>query len=148
MLKPLVSVLTAAALLGLGACADLQPGGNTAGGQPRPAFKDTTLGMATVSSLIIALELKRQQTQETLKEQKTPQAIAKYQSRLTALDALKGNMVSYSAGNLSLGDRISLVNASADLAKAKLPEYTDIIGMLSTVSQVLVTAQGQARTAP
>lgn len=147
MLKPLVSVLTAAVLLSLGACADLQPGGSTAGGQPRPAFKDTTLGMATVSSLIIALELKRQQTQETLKEQKTPQTIAKYQSRLTALDALKGNMVSYSAGNLSLGDRISLVNASADLVKAKLPDYTDLISTLSTLGQVLVTAQSQAKAA-
>lgn len=124
-------------------CNTLMPtGGN---GQPRPAFKDTVPGMVTVSSLLVALELKRQKTQETLKEQKTSGGIAKYQARLTALDALKGNMVSYSSGTMSLGDRISLVNASSDLAKARLPEYTDIINMLGTLGQVLITTQAQMK---
>lgn len=115
--------------------------------QPRPAFKDTNLGMATVASLIVTMEVKRQQTQDTLKKQTTPNGIAKYQARLTAMDSVKNNLVSYSSGQLSLGDKISLVNATSDIVKTKLPEYTDVISTLSTLSQVLITAQQQAAQA-
>ena len=120
---------------------------NNATGQPRPAFKDTTIGLATVTSLIVAMEVKRQKTQETLKKQTTPDGIAKYQARLTAMDSVKNNLVSYSSGQLSLGDKISLINATSDLVRTKLPEYGDIISTLSTLGQVLMTAQHQAMQA-
>ena len=129
------------------ACMQMPVDNNTAGSQPRPAFKDTTIGIATVTSLIVAMEVKRQKTQETLKRQTTPDGISKYQARLTAMDSVKNNLVSYSSGQLSLGDKISLVNATSDLVRTKLPEYGDIISTLSTLSQVLITAQQQAMQA-
>lgn len=141
-MKAVIALTVSAGLLSACQMMNTAPG---AGGAPRPAFKDTVAGMATVSSLLVVLELKRQKTQETLKAQRTSDSIAKYQARLTALDAIKGNMVSYSSGTLSLGDRISLVNASSDLAKSKLPEHTDIINMLSTLGQVLMTTQAQMK---
>lgn len=143
MLKPALSLLTAAALLAGCAQMNLAP---VAGGQPRPAFKDTVAGMATVSALLVTLEIKRQQTQDTLKAQTNPQGISKYQSRLTALDAIKSNMASYANGNLSVGDRIALVNASADIAKTKLPDYKDVINTLSSLGQVLLTTQAQMKS--
>lgn len=142
MLKTGISLLTAAALLA--GCSQLAVG-PAASGQPRPAFKDTVAGMATVSALLVTLEIKRQQTQETLKAQSNPQGISKYQSRLTALDAIKSNMASYANGSLSVGDRIALVNASADIAKTRLPDYKDIINTLSTLGQVLMTTQAQMK---
>lgn len=123
------------------------PANNAANGQPRPAFKDSTIGMATVTGLIVAMEVKRQKTQESLRKQTTPDGISKYQARLTAMDSVKNNLVSYSSGQLSLGDKISLVNATSDLVRTKLPEYGDIISTLSTLSQVLMTAQHQAMQA-
>jgi hypothetical protein len=141
-MKAVIALTVSAGLLSACQMMNTAP---AAGGAPRPAFKDTVAGMATVSSLLVVLELKRQKTQETLKAQRTSDSIAKYQARLTALDAIKGNMVSYSSGTLSLGDRISLVNASSDLAKSKLPEHTDIINMLSTLGQVLMTTQAQMK---
>ncbi|MCB1658233.1 MAG: hypothetical protein KDI39_08410 [Pseudomonadales bacterium] len=113
-------------------------------GQPRPAFKDSAIGVATVTSLIVAMEVKRQKTQETLRRQTNPNGIAKYQARLTAMDSVKNNLVSYSSGQLSLGDKISLISATTDLVRTKLPEYGDILTTLSTLGQVLVTAQQQA----
>ena len=77
---------------------------NTAGSQPRPAFKDTTIGMATVTGLIVAMEVKRQKTQESLRKQTTPDGISKYQARLTAMDSVKNNLLSYSSGQLSPND--------------------------------------------
>ena len=144
MLKQSLVTALAVSLLSLSACDMMMP---ATGGQPRPAFKDTVAGMATVSSLIVVLELKRQQTQETLQAQKDPQSIARIQSRLTALDAIKSNMVSYSTGEVSLGDRIALVNASSDIAKSKLPDYKDVISTLSTLGQVLMTTQAQMKAA-
>lgn len=117
-------------------------------GQPaRPQFKDTVAGMATVTSLMVLMDIKRQKTQETLKAQTNSQNIAKYQSRLTAIDAVKGNLVNYASGQLSLGDKISLVNATSDIVKSKLPDYGDIIATLSTLAQVLMTTQQQAQSA-
>lgn len=125
------------------ACVQM-PANNTTSSQPRPAFKDSTIGMATVTSLIVAMEVKRQKTLESLRKQTTPDGISKYQARLTAMDSVKNNLLSYSSGQLSLGDKISLVNATSDLVRTKLPEYGDIISTLSTLSQVLITAQQQA----
>lgn len=117
-------------------------------GQPaKPQFKDTIAGMATVTSLMVLMDVKRQKTQETLKAQTNGQNIAKYQSRLTAIDAVKGNLVNYASGQLSLGDKISLVNATSDIVKSKLPDYGDIIATLSTLAQVLMTTQQQAQSA-
>ena len=129
------------------ACMQMPVDNNTAGSQPRPAFKDSTIGMATVTGLIVAMEVKRQKTQESLRKQTTPDGISKYQARLTAMDSVKNNLLSYSSGQLSLGDKISLVNATSDLVRTKLPEYGDIISTLSTLSQVLITAQQQAMQA-
>ena len=114
---------------------------------PRPAFKDTTLGMATVTGLIVAMEIKRQQTQETLKKQNNSAGISKYQARLTAMDAVKNNLASYATGQLSLGDKLSLINATPDIVRTKLPEHGDILNTLSTLGQVLMTAQQQAAQA-
>lgn len=146
-MKKLVTALLCTAMIA--GCAQMPGGANTsAGGQPgRPAFKDTAVGLATVSSLIILMEVKRQKTQDTLKAQTSPQGIAKYQSRLTAIDAVKNNLVSYSSGSMSLGDKLSLVNATGDLVKTKLPDYGDVISTLSTLSQVLLTAMHQAQAA-
>ena len=47
-------------------------------------------------------------------------------------------------GQLSLGDKISLINATTDLVRTKLPEHDDILTTLSTLGQVLITAQQQA----
>ncbi len=117
-------------------------------GQPtRPQFKDSVAGMATVTSLMVLMDVKRQQTQNTLKAQSNSQGIAKYQSRLTAIDAVKGNLVNYASGQLSLGDRISLVNATSDIVKSRLPDYGDIIATLSSLTQVLMTVQQQTQTA-
>lgn len=138
----LIPMLLSASLLSACGALNMAP---ASGGAPRPAFKDTVAGMATVSSLMVALELKRQRTQETLKTQKSADGISKYQTRLTALDSIKGNLVNYSTGQLSLGDRISLVTASTDIAKSKLPDYTDIINMLGTLGQVLLTTQAQMK---
>ena len=91
--------------------------------------------------------LNAKKTQETLKAQTNGQNIAKYQSRLTAIDAVKGNLVNYASGQLSLGDKISLVNATSDIVKSKLPDYGDIIATLSTLAQVLMTTQQQAQSA-
>ncbi len=118
-----------------------------AGQAARPSFRDSAVGLATVSSLIILMDVKRQSTQATLQAQNNPQSIAKYQSRLTAIDAVKSNLVSYASGQMSLGDKISLVNATSDLVKSRLPDYGDVIATLSTLSQVLITAQSQARAA-
>ena len=118
-----------------------------AGQAPRPQFKDTVVGMATVTSLIVAMEVKRQKTQETLRRQTNPAGIAKYQARLTAMDAVKGNLASYASGQLSLGDKISLINATSDIVKSKLPDYGDIITTLSTLTQVLMTTQQQVQSA-
>lgn len=118
-----------------------------AGQAPRPQFKDTVAGMATVTSLMVLMDVKRQQTQSTLKVQNNSQNIAKYQSRLTAIDAVKGNLVNYASGQLSLGDKISLVNATSDIVKIKLPDYSDIIATLSTLTQVLMTTQQQVQSA-
>ena len=118
-----------------------------AGQAPRPQFKDTVVGMATVTSLIVAMEVKRQKTQETLRRQTNSAGIAKYQARLTAMDAVKGNLASYASGQLSLGDKISLINATSDIVKSKLPDYGDIIATLSTLAQVLMTTQQQAQSA-
>lgn len=126
------------------ACMQMPANNTTANGQARPTFKDTTIGMATVTGLIVAMEVKRQKTQDSLRKQTTPNGISKYQARLTAMDSVKNNLVSYSSGQLSLGDKISLVNATSDLVRTKLPEYGDIISTLSTLSQVLITAQQQA----
>lgn len=126
------------------ACMQMPANNTAANGQARPAFKDTTIGMATVTGLIVAMEVKRQKTQDSLRKQTTPNGISKYQARLTAMDSVKNNLVSYSSGQLSLGDKISLVNATSDLVRTKLPEYGDIISTLSTLSQVLITAQQQA----
>ena len=117
-----------------------------AGQAPRPQFKDTVAGMATVTSLMVLMDVKRQQTQNTLKAQNNSQSIAKYQSRLTAIDAVKGNLVNYASGQLSLGDKISLVNATSDIVKTKLPDYGDIIATLSTLTQVLMTTQQQVQS--
>ena len=103
--------------------------------------------MATVTSLIVAMEVKRQKTQETLRRQTNPAGIAKYQARLTAMDAVKGNLASYASGQLSLGDKISLINATSDIVKSKLPDYGDIITTLSTLTQVLMTTQQQVQSA-
>ena len=100
--------------------------------------------MATVTSLIVAMEVKRQKTQEILRRQTNSAGIAKYQARLTAMDAVKGNLASYASGQLSLGDKISLINATTDLVRTKLPEHDDILTTLSTLGQVLITAQQQA----
>jgi hypothetical protein len=118
-----------------------------AGQAPRPQFKDTVVGMATVTSLIVAMEVKRQKTQETLRRQTNSAGIAKYQARLTAMDAVKGNLASYASGQLSLGDKISLINATSDIVKSKLPDYGDIITTLSTLTQVLMTTQQQVQSA-
>jgi hypothetical protein len=118
-----------------------------AGQAPRPQFKETVVGMATVTSLIVAMEVKRQKTQETLRRQTNPAGIAKYQARLTAMDAVKGNLASYASGQLSLGDKISLINATSDIVKSKLPDYGDIITTLSTLTQVLMTTQQQVQSA-
>ncbi|HNJ85958.1 MAG TPA: hypothetical protein PKU92_05195, partial [Agitococcus sp.] len=48
------------------------PSNSNMNGQPRPAFKDTTIGMATVTGLIVAMEVKRQKTQDSLRKQTTP----------------------------------------------------------------------------
>lgn len=145
MKKSLIALLCITMIAG---CAQMSGGqSSAASGQPRPAFKDSAVGLATVSSLIILMEVKRQKTQETLKAQNNPQGIAKYQSRLTAIDAVKNNLASYSAGAMSLGDKLSLVNATSDLVKTKLPDYGDVIATLSTLSQVLLTAQHQAQAA-
>jgi len=119
----------------------------TNNGQPRPAFKDTTLGMATVTGLIVVMEVKRQQTQETLRKQNNSAGISKYQARLTAMDAVKNNLASYATGQLSLGDKLSLINATTDIVRTKLPEHGDILNTLSTLGQVLITAQQQAAQA-
>ena len=118
-----------------------------AGQAPRPQFKETVVGMATVTSLIVAMEVKRQKTQETLRRQTNSAGIAKYQARLTAMDAVKGNLASYASGQLSLGDKISLINATSDIVKSKLPDYGDIITTLSTLTQVLMTTQQQVQSA-
>ena len=145
MKKPVIALLCTALIAG---CVQMPAGQSAANsGQPRPAFKDSAIGLATVSSLIILMEVKRQKTQETLKSQTNSQGIAKYQSRLTAIDAVKNNLVSYSSGSMSLGDKLSLVNATSDLVRTKLPEYGDVISTLSTLSQVLLTAMHQARAA-
>lgn len=147
MLKKITVALCTASLLA--ACNPMMSSTAPTSGQPRPAFRDTVVGMATVSSLLVAVELKRQQTQEKLQSRTNPQDIAKWQAHLTAIDALKGNLLNYSNGQLTLADRISLITASSDLVKSRLPEYTDIINTLSTVSQVLLAAQAQAaQTAP
>ena len=118
-----------------------------AGQAPRPQFKETVVGMATVTSLIVAMEVKRQKTQETLRRQTNSAGIAKYQARLTAMDAVKGNLASYASGQLSLGDKISLINATSDIVKSKLPDYGDIITTLSSLTQVLMTTQQQVQSA-
>jgi hypothetical protein len=125
-------------------CAQFPNASNTVGGQPRPAFKDSIVGMATVTSLIVAMEVKRQKTQETLRKQTNSAGISKYQARLTAMDAVKGNLASYASGQLSLGDKISLINATTDIVRTKLPEYGDILTTLSTLGQVLISTQQQA----
>lgn len=113
-------------------------------GQPtRPKFNETVAGMATVTTLMVLMDAKRQQTQNSLKAQSNAQGIAKYQSRLTAIDAVKGNLVNYASGQLSLGDKISLVNATSDIVKSRLPDYGDIITTLSSLTQVLITVQQQ-----
>lgn len=147
-------VITVLSLISLTACNTMMaPMANTGGTantggsvQPRPAFKDTALGMTTISSLIVVMELKRQKTQDSLKASANPQDISKFQSRLTAIDAIKGNLVNYyNDGRLSVADRLALVTASADIAKSKLPDYGDVIGTLSTLSQILINAQAQAQ---
>ncbi|PTQ89029.1 hypothetical protein [Agitococcus lubricus] len=143
MKKLTISILCTALL---SACVQM-PNSDSAGSTPRPAFKDSAIGLATVGSLIILMDVKRQKTQETLKTQTSSQGISKYQARLSAIDAVKSNLVSYSSGQLSLGDKISLVNATSDIVKSKLPDYGDIIATLSTLSQVLITAQHQAKAA-
>ena len=124
-------------------CAQFPNASNTVGG-PRPAFKDSIVGMATVTSLIVAMEVKRQKTQETLRKQTNSAGISKYQARLTAMDAVKGNLASYASGQLSLGDKISLINATTDIVRTKLPEYGDILTTLSTLGQVLISTQQRA----
>ena len=131
-------------LLSLVGCAYQAP---VAGQAPRPSFKDSAVGLAAVSSLIILMDVKRQNTQNMLKAQANAQGIAKYQARLTAIDAIKGNLVNYASGQLSLGDKISLVNATSDIVKSKLPDYGDVIATLSSLSQVLLTVQQQAKAA-
>lgn len=144
MKKIAIVVMYAVALAN---CAQFPQQSSANTGQPRPAFKDSVVGMATVTSLIVAMEVKRQKTQEPLKRQNNSAGIAKYQARLSAIDAVKNNLVSYSSGQLSLGDKISLISATTDLVRTKLPEYGDILTTLSTLGQVLVTAQQQARQA-
>ncbi|MBK6758614.1 MAG: hypothetical protein IPG70_13875 [Moraxellaceae bacterium] len=138
---------TAIALLcafSVASCAQFPSGSNELGGQPRPAFQSTALGMATVTSLIVLMEVKRQKVQQTLQKQTNSAGIAKYQARLTAMDAVKGNLASYASGQLSLGDKISLISATTDIVRTKLPEYGDVLTTLSTLGQVLITAQQQA----
>ncbi|HQV81420.1 MAG: hypothetical protein KBF23_01180 [Agitococcus sp.] len=138
---------TAIALLcafSVASCAQFPSGSNELGGQPRPAFQSTALGMATVTSLIVLMEVKRQKVQQTLQKQTNSAGIAKYQARLTAMDAVKGNLASYASGQLSLGDKLSLINATTDIVRTKLPEYGDVLTTLSTLGQVLITAQQQA----
>ena len=146
-MKKLAIVVVCAVSFSLANCVQFPQQSTANTGQPRPAFKDSVVGMATVTSLIVAMEVKRQKTQETLKRQNNSAGIAKYQARLTAIDAVKNNVVSYSSGQLSLGDKISLISATTDLVRTKLPEYGDILTTLSTLSQVLITAQQQARQA-
>jgi hypothetical protein len=136
--------VVALSIVSLAGCVYQAP---VAGQAPRPQFKDTVAGMATVTSLMVLMDVKRQQTQNTLKAQNNSQSIAKYQSRLTAIDAVKGNLVNYASGQLSLGDKISLVNATSDIVKTKLPDYGDIIATLSTLAQVLITTQQQVQSA-
>lgn len=141
MKKTVIAMLCAFSLAN---CAQFPQNTTANNGQPRPAFKDSVIGMATVTSLIVAMEVKRQKTQETLQKQTNSAGISKYQARLTAMDAVKNNLVSYSSGQLSLGDKISLISATTDLVRTKLPEYGDILTTLSTLGQVLITAQQQA----
>lgn len=138
---------TAIALLcafSVASCAQFPSASNAVSGQPRPAFKDSVVGMATVTGLIVTMEVQRQKVQQTLQKQTNSAGIAKYQARLTAMDAVKGNLASYASGQLSLGDKLSLINATTDIVRTKLPEYGDVLTTLSTLGQVLITAQQQA----